>query len=170
MIEKIGSLFRHHIYVSNISKKNSTKKVKTVNVIAEQWIWNLLWLYSIRKNVINKNSEINNVISPICIPRRRPKESLYQEDQYESFISKDSVKDFTSLNASFPPVGILQVRKKQFVNTWSDRLYQNWLRFTCLTFFQRGVYLITPMVSPWKRFSFVSQKYVKKLSCLFTVT
>ena len=47
------------------------------------------------KNVINKNSEINNVTSPVCIPRRAPRKRLYQEDQYESFISKDSVKDFT---------------------------------------------------------------------------
>ena len=57
------------------------------------------------KKVINKNSEINNITSPICIPRRTPRKRLYQEDQYESFISKDSVKDFTSLNQSFPPSG-----------------------------------------------------------------
>ena len=62
------------------------------------------------KKVINKNSEINNVISPICIPRRTPRKRLYEEDQYESFISKDSVKDFTCLNNSFPPVGILLER------------------------------------------------------------
>ena len=45
------------------------------------------------KKVINKNSEINNITSPIFIPRRRPSKRLYQEDQYESFISKNSVKD-----------------------------------------------------------------------------
>ena len=33
------------------------------------------------KKVINKNSEINNVTSPICIPRRTPGKRLYQEDQ-----------------------------------------------------------------------------------------
>ena len=53
------------------------------------------------KKVINKNSEINNVTAPICIPRKR----LYQEDQYESFISKDVAKNFTCLNDSFPPGG-----------------------------------------------------------------
>ena len=57
------------------------------------------------KKVINKNSEINNVISPICIPRRTPRKRLYEEDQYESFISKDSVKDFTCLNEIVPPSG-----------------------------------------------------------------
>ena len=79
------------------------------------------------KKVINKNSEINNITSPIFIPRRRPSKRLYQEDQYESFISKNSVKDFTCLNESFPSVGILlerirsclilHVTKKRYVNT-----------------------------------------------------
>ena len=32
------------------------------------------------KKVINKNSEINNVTSPICIPRRTRRKRLYQED------------------------------------------------------------------------------------------
>ena len=62
------------------------------------------------QKVTNKNSEIKNVTSPICIPRRTPRKCLYQEDQYESFISKDLAKDFTCLNDSFPPVGILLER------------------------------------------------------------
>ena len=62
------------------------------------------------KKVINKNSEISNVTSPVCIPRRTPRKLLYQEDQYESFISKDLAKDFTCLNDSSPPVGILLER------------------------------------------------------------
>ena len=41
------------------------------------------------KTVINKNSEKNNVTSPITISRRSPRKRLYQEEQYESFISKD---------------------------------------------------------------------------------
>ena len=53
------------------------------------------------KKVISKNSEINNATSPFCIPRRTPRKRLYQEDQYESFISKDSVKDSKCLNESF---------------------------------------------------------------------
>ena len=57
------------------------------------------------KKVINKNSEINNVTSQICIPRRTPGKRLYQEDQYESFISKDSVKYSKCLNESFSPSG-----------------------------------------------------------------
>ena len=44
------------------------------------------------KKVINKNSEINNVTSLICISRRTARECLYQEDQYYLFISKDSAK------------------------------------------------------------------------------
>ena len=44
------------------------------------------------------------------------------------------------------------------------------IRITCPTFFQRGACPITPMVSPWKKLSFVSQKHVKKLSPLCTVT
>ena len=40
-----------------------------------------------RKRVINKNSEINNVTLPISIPWRSPRKRLYQEDQYELFIS-----------------------------------------------------------------------------------
>ena len=55
------------------------------------------------KKVISKKSEINNVTSPICIPRKTPRKRLYQEDQYESFISKDSVKDSKCLNESFSP-------------------------------------------------------------------
>ena len=64
------------------------------------------------KKVINKNLEINNVTSQICIPRRIPRKCLYQEDRYESFTSKDSVKDFTCLNKSFPPLRILLERIK----------------------------------------------------------
>ena len=41
------------------------------------------------KTVINKNSEKNNVTSPIIISRRSPRKRLYQKDQCESFISKD---------------------------------------------------------------------------------
>ena len=78
------------------------------------------------KKVINENSEINNVTSPICILRRRQRKYLYQEDQYISFISKDAVKDFICLNERFPPVGILleiikpclifyKIEKKQYV-------------------------------------------------------
>ena len=52
------------------------------------------------KKVINKNSEINNVTSPISIPRRSLRKRLYQEDKYDSFNSKDSVKDFGCLNES----------------------------------------------------------------------
>ena len=55
------------------------------------------------KNVISENSEINSVTSPICVPQRTPRKRLYQEDQYESFISKDSVKDSKCLNESFFP-------------------------------------------------------------------
>ena len=63
------------------------------------------------KKVISKNSEINNVTSPICIPQKTPRKRLYQEDQYESScISKDSVKDSKCLNESFPPVVILLER------------------------------------------------------------
>ena len=51
------------------------------------------------KKVINKNSVINKITSPICIPRRTPRKRLYLEDQYETIISKDSVKDFIC----FPP-------------------------------------------------------------------
>ena len=57
------------------------------------------------KKVINKNSEISNVTLPICIPRRTPRKRLYQEDQYESCISKDSVKDSKCLNESFSHSG-----------------------------------------------------------------
>ena len=39
------------------------------------------------KKVTNKNSEIKNATSPICIPQRTLGKRLYQEDQYESFIS-----------------------------------------------------------------------------------
>ena len=58
------------------------------------------------KKGINKNSEINNVTLPVCIPRRTPRKRLYQEDQYESFISRDLAEDFTCLNDSpIPPSG-----------------------------------------------------------------
>ena len=39
------------------------------------------------KTFINKNSEINSATSPISIPLRSPKKCIYQEGQYESFIS-----------------------------------------------------------------------------------
>ena len=43
------------------------------------------------KKAVNKKSEINNVTSPVCIPRRTEHRG---KDQYELFISKVSVKDF----------------------------------------------------------------------------
>ena len=57
------------------------------------------------ENVISKKAELNSVTSPNCIPRRTLRKRLYQEDQYESFISKDSVKDSKCLNESFSPSG-----------------------------------------------------------------
>ena len=51
------------------------------------------------KKVVNKNSVINEVTSPISIPRRTPRKRLYLEDQYETIMSKNSVKDFIC----FPP-------------------------------------------------------------------
>ena len=56
------------------------------------------------KKVVNKNSEINNVTSPICIPRRKPRKRLYQEGQYESLSPRTQSKT-TCLNESFPPTG-----------------------------------------------------------------
>ena len=77
-------------------KKGKTSKCLAMNVKPVLTIFD-------PKKVISKNSEINNVTSPICIPWRTPRKRLYQEDQYESFISKDSVKDSKCLNESFSP-------------------------------------------------------------------
>ena len=54
------------------------------------------------RKVINKYPEKNNATSPVCISQRTPRKRLYQEDQYKSFISNDSVKDFKCLNESLP--------------------------------------------------------------------
>ena len=105
-----------------------------------------------RKRVINKNSEINNVTLPISIPWRSPRKRLYQEDQYELFISaKIQLKTLHAWMTFFSPVGILLQRimtmsfflKFKILNV-SDRLYQKWLRFTCPTFFQRGMAKLLP--------------------------
>ena len=58
------------------------------------------------KEFINKNSEKkkDNVISPISILQRSLRKGLYQEDQYDSFISKDLAKDFACLNEPFYPM------------------------------------------------------------------
>ena len=61
------------------------------------------------EKIINKNSETNNFTSPISIPPRSPRELFYQEDQYDSFISKDSVKNFTCLNESFSPMSYFTI-------------------------------------------------------------
>ena len=60
------------------------------------------------KTVINKNSEITNVSG---ILRRSSRKRLYQEDQYELFISASTQPKtlHTSMN-SFSPVGILLQR------------------------------------------------------------
>ena len=132
------------------------------------------------KKVINKNSEINNITSPICIPRSRPRKRLYQEDQYESFISKNSVRDFTCLNESFPPVGILleairpclilQVRKKTICQylKWQtvSELTQNYIS----TLYSKGRLSHYPNGFTMEEIDVCLQKYVKNLSCLFAVT
>lgn len=64
-----------------------------------------LWTIFDPKKVTDKKSEINNVTKPFSIIRRPPRERLCQEDEYETFISKDYVKDCTRLNQSFFPGG-----------------------------------------------------------------
>ena len=56
------------------------KKVKNCKRYRLAMNRNFLHLYSIRKKVNNKNSEINNVTSPICIFRRTTRKRLYQKD------------------------------------------------------------------------------------------
>ena len=68
------------------------------------------------KKVINKNSEINNVTLPICSPRRTPRKRLYQKDQYQSFISKGSVKESKCLNESFPPSGYILLERMMIMS------------------------------------------------------
>ena len=89
-----------------------------------------LWTIFNLEKVIDKKSEINNVVSPFSITRRLPRERLYQEDEYESFISQDSVKDCTCLNQSFFPSG-----KKQniFHHVLFYKLEENELSITELT-------------------------------------
>ena len=121
------------------------------------------------KKVINKNSAIAN--SPICIPRRKPRKRLYQEDQYESLSPRTQSKTLHVWMKVFPPVGILlermmamsflQFRRKQNVSAWSESLYHNCLRITCPNFFQWGSSPIARMVLPWIRLSLVLQKYVE---------
>ena len=49
------------------------------------------------KTVINKNSKIKNVTLPISIAQRSPRRRLYQEDQYELFISARNQLTFLGL-------------------------------------------------------------------------
>ena len=101
LIEKIGSPSSIYICIKHFTEKyyekgtNSKRYRLAINMKPVATIFG-------PKKVINKNSEINNVNSPICIPRRTLKKHLYQKDQYESFISKVSFKGFTCLNESFP--------------------------------------------------------------------
>ena len=123
------------------------------------------------KKVINKNSVIANVTSPICIPRSTPRKRLYQEGQYESLSPRTQLKTLHVWMKVFPPVGILlermmamsflQVRRKQNVSARSESLYHNCLRITCPTFFQWSSCPIARMVLLWIRLSFVLQKYVE---------
>ena len=91
LIEKIGRPFPHHKYVSNILNKNIAKGKNSKPYRLVMNMKPVTTLFDPKK-VINKNSDINNIISRICIPCRRPSKRLYQEDQYESFISKNSEK------------------------------------------------------------------------------
>ena len=54
------------------------------------------------RKVINKYSEKNNATSPNGMSQRTPRKRLHQQDQYKSFISNDSVKDFKCLNEKLP--------------------------------------------------------------------
>ena len=62
------------------------------------------------KKVINKNSVIANVTSPICIPRRTPRKCLYQEGQYESLSPRTQLLTLHVWMKVFLPVGILLER------------------------------------------------------------
>ena len=57
------------------------------------------------KKVIDENSEINNVTSPVSIPRRSPRKRLYQEDQYEAFTANDLIENLDCLNENSSPIG-----------------------------------------------------------------
>ena len=131
------------------------------------------------KKVNNKNSEINNVTSPICIPWRTRRKHLYQEDQYESFISKDSFKSLHIWMKFLRSVGILlerMITMSYFTSQKKTKCqYLKWQTVSELTQNYMSILFSKGGLSHYpngfaKRLSFVSQKYVKRCSCLFTVT
>ena len=64
LIEKIWSPLPRHLYVSNILKKNITKKVTVATI------------FDPKRVIRNKQYYLTNYI-----PRRTPRKRLYQEDQ-----------------------------------------------------------------------------------------
>ena len=52
-----------------------------------------------------RNSSDCRVTSPVSIPRKSPRKPVYQEDQYQSFIADDVIKNFSDINKSLCPTG-----------------------------------------------------------------
>ena len=132
------------------------------------------------KKVIIQNSEINNLTLTVCIPRRTPRKRLYQEDQYESFISKNSVKDSKCLNESFSPSGYTfrenhdhALFYKLGENEMSIPEVIDCIRIDSELHVQPFFKGMSIPLSQWFRHRrdcrFSRKKYVKKLSCFFTV-
>ena len=70
-------------------KKKKTKKVKNSKFYCLAMNMKPVPTIFKPKKAINQSSEIENVISPINIPRGSLGKRLYQQDQCELFISKD---------------------------------------------------------------------------------
>ena len=54
-----------------------------------------------------RNSSACQITSPVSIPRKSPRKHLYQEDQYQSFLADDVIKNFSDINKNTCPSGYL---------------------------------------------------------------
>ena len=52
-----------------------------------------------------RNSSACQVTSPVSIPRKSPRKLVYQEDQYQSFLADDVIKNFNDINENICPSG-----------------------------------------------------------------
>ena len=52
-----------------------------------------------------QNSSACQVTSPVSIPRKSPRKRSYQEDQYQSFLADDVIKNFSDINEDISPSG-----------------------------------------------------------------
>ena len=52
---------------------------------------------------VTQSSSPSNLISPVTIPRKSTRKQIFQDEQYETFLVNDSIKNLSNINENLAP-------------------------------------------------------------------